>query len=211
MKRRNRYLRWTVELTHGLFPMLLVVYLVLLLVEAVFAGSISSYLNLDQLLIAVIVVGIIAILTAPHEAQKVKGGHLTRRGIFIIIGPGVIGAFIVWYKTKEIGWLSYVISVVSGVLIGLLSMLVWGGAGEEAEVRAKEEARKAWETADRTWEEAERKAWEAAARAWEEAERKARALREAEDIWGKAKEEVERLTKEQPRKEADEGKNSQGN
>jgi hypothetical protein len=175
MKRRNKYLRWAVELTHGLFPMLLVVYLVLLLVETVFAGSISPYLNLDHLLIAVIVVGIIAILTSSREAAEMKEGRLTKKGIFVIIGVGVLGAVVVWYKTKEIGWLSYVVSVVSGALIVLLSMLVWGGADEEAEVRAKEEARKAWE---------------AAARAWEEAER---------------------LAEEQARKEADEGKNSQGN
>jgi hypothetical protein len=195
-KHENKYVRWAVELTHGLFPMLLVVYLVLLLVEAVFAGSISPYLSLNYLLIAVIVVGIITILTSSREAAETKEGRLTKKGIFVIISAGVLGAVIIWYKTKEIGWLSYVISVVSGALIVLLSMLVWGGAGEEAEVGAKEEARKAWEAADR---------------AWEEAERKARVLKEAEETGGKAREEAERLAKEQPRKEADEGKNSQGN
>ncbi|GAG99025.1 unnamed protein product, partial [marine sediment metagenome] len=133
MKHRNKYLRWAVELTHGVFPMLLVVYLALLLVEAVFKGSASSYLNLNYLLIAIIVVGIIAIVTSSREAAKTKEGRLTKKGIFIIIGAGVLGAVIVWYKTKEIGWLSYVISVVSGVLIVLLSMLVWGGAEEEAD------------------------------------------------------------------------------
>jgi len=133
MKHRNKYLRWVVELTHGVFPMLLVVYLALLLVEAVFKGSASSYLNLNYLLIAIIVVGIIAMVTAPHEAQKVKGGYLTRRGIFIIISVGILAAVIIWYKTKEIGWLSYVISAVSGTLIVLLSMLVWGEAEEEAD------------------------------------------------------------------------------
>lgn len=131
--RKNKYLRWAVELTHGLFPMLLVVYLVLLLVETVFKGSISSYLNLNHLLIAVIVVGIIAILTSSREAAKIKEGHLIRKGIFIILGVGVLGAVIVWYKTMEIGWISYVISVVSGGLIVLLSILVWGGAGEKAD------------------------------------------------------------------------------
>lgn len=120
-------------MTHGLFPMLLIVYLVLLVVETMFKGSASSYLNLNYLLITVIGVGVIAIVTSSREAAKTKEGRLTKKGIFIIIGAGVLGAVIVWYKTKEIGWLSYVISVVSGVLIVLLSMLVWGGAEEEAD------------------------------------------------------------------------------
>lgn len=133
IKQRNKYLRQAVELTRELFPMLLVVYLALLLVELVFKGRVSSYLNLNYLLIAVIVVGIIAIVTAPPETQRVRESHLTRRDIFIIVGAGILGTASVWYKTNEIGWMSYVISVISGALIVLLSMLVWGGTAEEAD------------------------------------------------------------------------------
>lgn len=133
IKHGNKYLRWAVELTHGLFPMLLVVYLVLLLAETAFEGIVSSYLNLNHLLIAVIVIGVIAILTSSREAAKMKQGHLGRKGIFVAIGAGVLGAVIVWYKTKEIGWMSYVISVISCLLIVLLSILVWGGYGEKAD------------------------------------------------------------------------------
>lgn len=133
IKQRNKFLRWAIELNRQLFPMLLVVYLAPLLVEVVFKGRVSSYLNLNYLLIAVIVVGIIAILTSTPETQRVRQRHLTRRGIRIIIGAGILGATIVWYETKEIGWLSYIISVICGVLIALLSMLVWGGTAEEAD------------------------------------------------------------------------------
>ena len=50
-----------------------------------------------------------------------------------MICAGLTGAAIVWDKTKEIGWLSYVISVISGGLIVLLFMLVWREPDEEVE------------------------------------------------------------------------------
>jgi hypothetical protein len=122
-----------VDLVQALFPVLLITYLFLILLDTIFEGSVSSYLNLNHLLIAVIVVGVAAVVTAPGKAEGVKGERLTVKSIFIIICAGFGGAAIIWYKTQEIGWLSYVISVVGGGLIVLLSMLIWRGDEEESE------------------------------------------------------------------------------
>ena len=132
--KRSGVFRWILELVQALFPVLLTTYLFLILLETVFGGSVSSYINLNHLLIAVILAGVAAVLTAPPKAESAKGKRLTAKGIFMIICAGVAGAAIIWYKTQEIGWLSYVISAVSGGLIVLLSMLIWqgdeGGEGE---------------------------------------------------------------------------------
>ena len=113
------------DLIQVLFPILLVTYLLLILLETIFEGSVSSYLNLNHLLIAVIIVGVAAVLTVPRKVERVEGENLTAKTILVIICAGIGGAAIIWYKTKEIGWLSYVISAVSGGLIVLLSMFVW--------------------------------------------------------------------------------------
>lgn len=135
LRERNSFVRWILELVQDFFSILLITFLLLILLETVFEGSVSSHINLNHLLIIVIAVGVAAVLTMPHKAERVKGERLTTRGIFMIICVGVGGAAIIWYKTQEIGWLSYVISAVSGGLIVLLSMLIWRGdeEGEDEE------------------------------------------------------------------------------
>ncbi|MCK4964776.1 MAG: hypothetical protein KAS54_06830 [Dehalococcoidia bacterium] len=117
------------KLVQQLFVTLLVTYLLLLLVETIWEKSVSAYLNLNYWLIVLIVVGVVAVLTGPERREE-EGRRLGRRDIAIVICAGLTGAAIVWYKTKEIGWLSYVISVISGGLIVLLFMLVWREEGE---------------------------------------------------------------------------------
>ncbi len=134
LKERNRFLGWGLELVQVLFPMLLITFLLLILVDTIFKGSVSYYINLNYLLIILIVVGIAAVLTATNKVESAKGERLTAKSIFMIICAGIGGAAIIWYKTQEIGWLSYVISALSGGLIVLLSMLIWrGDEGEKNE------------------------------------------------------------------------------
>jgi len=134
IKEKNRFIRWGLKLVQDLFPVLLLTFLLLTLAETIFEGSINHYINLNQLLTIVIVVGVIALLTAPSKPKIIRRERLTAKGTFIIICAGLTGATVVWYKTQEIGWLAYVISAVSGGIIVLLSMLVWrGDEGEENE------------------------------------------------------------------------------
>jgi glucan phosphoethanolaminetransferase (alkaline phosphatase superfamily) len=113
-----------------IFPIFLVTYLLLLLLETLFEGSVSSYLNLNYMLIAVIFFGVIAILVSNNKNEAPKQGHsLTKTIITVCAGLG--GAFIIWYKTKEMGWLSYIISIVSGAIIVLISILNWGDDKED--------------------------------------------------------------------------------
>ena len=56
---------------------------------------------------------------ATKEKEKIKKWDY----VFVFV-LGIIGFAIIKYKTVELGWLSWVISVIAGVLIILLSMLV---------------------------------------------------------------------------------------
>jgi len=118
-------LRWCTDFVQILFPVLLATLLLLMLIEAVFEGSVSSYFNLNGLLIVVIIVGIIGLTVAPAEVENKQSKHLTTRNLLIMISAGIGSAVIIWYKTQEIGWLSYIIAVFGGGLIMFLHMLIW--------------------------------------------------------------------------------------
>ncbi len=93
----------------------------MLLIEQIWAGLVSTYLNLNILLVVVIVTGILDVFSehAPIIKEKIKPKD------YIFIGLlGIAGFLIIKFKTLELGWLSWVISLVAGVLIVLLSLLV---------------------------------------------------------------------------------------
>jgi len=126
----NRFFRAIVASIQQLFITLLVTYLILLLIETIFPGSVSRYLNLNYWLIAVIITGVITVLSR-QESEKPEEKSINTGNIITLVCIGLIGAALIWYKTREIGWLSYLISLVGGILIVLLSILIWQKDGEE--------------------------------------------------------------------------------
>ncbi|MDP2729989.1 MAG: hypothetical protein Q8O55_05860 [Dehalococcoidales bacterium] len=126
-----KYIAQVAAFIQGLFVGLLVTYLLLILIESLWVKSVSPYLSLNLLLIEVIITGVISVLTY-HDAKQAGGEHPDKKGIIFMITTGLVGAGIIWYKTQDIGWLSYVISIASGSLIVLLLAPIWrwDGAGE---------------------------------------------------------------------------------
>jgi len=108
------------ELVNHVFQTLLVAYLVLLLAEQIWTGSVLAYLNLNYFLIIVIIVGVLDVF-AEHEIKKQK---VRKKDYFFVIVLGVLGFIIIKYKTAELGWISWMISTIAGILIILLSTLV---------------------------------------------------------------------------------------
>jgi hypothetical protein len=111
-------------LLSNIFLFLLAVYLLLFLAETIWEESVSSVLNLNYLLIAVIAFGIPAVLTARKKGYKQVQKHIGVSDILIVICAGAAGAVIVWYKTKDIGWPSVIMSIISCALIVILSLLI---------------------------------------------------------------------------------------
>ena len=109
------------SLVNHLFQILLVTYLILLLVEQIWTGIVSVYLNLNYLLVIVIIAGILDVFSehSPKKKEVVK-----KRDYFFIIILGIAGFAIIKYKTSSLGWLSWIISIIAGILIILLSLLV---------------------------------------------------------------------------------------
>lgn len=109
------------SLVNHIFQTLLVTYLILLLIEQIWTGIISVYLNLNYLLVVVIILGISDVFSErlPKKEEKIK-----KKDYWFIALLGLAGFAIIKYKTDALGWLSWVISIIAGILIILLSILV---------------------------------------------------------------------------------------
>jgi hypothetical protein len=127
----NRFAKAAVELVQQVFVILLVTYLLLLLGDTIWEESVSGVLNLNYLLIAVVVIGIPAVLISRKkpagEVRKPVGG----KDILMVSCAAIAGAVIVWYKTRDIGWPSIIMSIISCILIALLSLLILKDGDEE--------------------------------------------------------------------------------
>ena len=109
------------EIISHIFQTLLITYLILLLVEQIWTSSVSTYLNINYLLIVVIIVGILDVFSE-HKKQEYKIPNWKDYSFIGILG--ILGFSIIKFKTIELGWLSWVISVIAGILIILLSLLI---------------------------------------------------------------------------------------
>ncbi len=101
------------------FQFLLIIYLVLLLVNEF---KKIEFVNLNYLMIIVIVFGILTILFPIEQVKekfKIKQFHY----IYIAL-LGITGTIIIYLKIKQLGIISYLISIIAGVLIIMLSYMV---------------------------------------------------------------------------------------
>ena len=108
------------ELISHLFQTLLVTYLILLLIEQIYTGFVSTYLNLNYLLILTIASGIADVFTKKEKTKQTT----TKKDYYLIYALGILGTIIIKFKTVELGYLSWIISIIAGMLIILLSHLI---------------------------------------------------------------------------------------
>jgi len=129
-------------LINYIFQTLLITYLILLLLEQIWSGFVSVYLNLNYLLIAVIIVGILDVFSQNPPVETYEKNKKTKLIDYIFIfALGILGFAIILFKTKDTLdlWLSILISVIAGILIILLSILV---ISEDDGIKEKESSHK---------------------------------------------------------------------
>lgn len=111
----------TALIINNFFQTILITYLVLLLLEQIWIGLVSTYLNLNYLLIIVILAGILDVFSEHKTPEK---QNITKKDYIFIIALGILGFAIIKFKTSQLGLLSWLISIIAGILIILLSILV---------------------------------------------------------------------------------------
>jgi hypothetical protein len=124
MLERNKIVMKFMEINHEFFSILLITYLLLFLAENIWTGSVSGALNINYLLTLLIISGAFSALTRKEE-EKVEKVLITKKDYMYIGALGIAGSLIIWYKIKDIGNLAYLISIVAGALIVLLSLLLF--------------------------------------------------------------------------------------
>jgi hypothetical protein len=105
------------------FQVLLVVFLLTLLVRELYPG-VTGWVNTNYFLILVIIFGIATVLTNDEDQDAREPTIITKRDYLFIGAASIAGTVIVWYKIQDIGKLAYLIAILSGALIFLLSILV---------------------------------------------------------------------------------------
>jgi peptidoglycan/LPS O-acetylase OafA/YrhL len=110
------------------FQVLLLAFLLLLLVNEFYK---VKFINMTLMLVIVVVFGILSILL-PAEPEK-KAVKRTIYDDILVYVIGIIGGVIVFLKTRELGWLSYVIAVVTFLLVVLLGSIIY----DESKGKAK--------------------------------------------------------------------------
>jgi len=119
---------WIVAaLAREIFFALLITLLLLLLVETIWNKSVSTYFNLDFIFIIVVVVGLLTLLHRPGVERR--KGELRFGGVYLAtaVCASLAGSAIIWYEIQEIGWASYLISVILGGASTLLPLLTARG------------------------------------------------------------------------------------
>jgi len=109
----------------GTFQIILFIFLITLLIHEFKPLYVEHYISLDYFLIIMIALGVLAILFKPEKSPEYEQpGELTKKDYIFIAIAGIVGAFIVWYRLMDIGWVSYLIGAMSGILIITLSILM---------------------------------------------------------------------------------------
>ena len=124
-----------------IFQIFLLTYLILLLAETVKTGFVSFFFNLNILLVVVLISGILSIIPLPHLKNK---NHKNSAKHFLMLAfeqwhkekkeewnwhfafvISVAGGLLVNFKTKELGNISLLVSLLACIIIFLLSYLVY--------------------------------------------------------------------------------------
>jgi len=107
------------------FQYTLIIYLILLLIEIIWEGSVYFFLNINNMLIFILISGIMTVIFQKNiienkkENEKIDIYYYT-----LILLLSIIGAIVANYKINLIGNISVIFSIIIGLFIFLLSILI---------------------------------------------------------------------------------------
>ena len=102
-----------------LFQITLIIYLTLLIINE----FVKLKYGLNTTLIIVLVFATLTIIYPTKEKKEKEKFGLKEKILIIILS--IVGSILVYLKTKDLGWLSYLISIITGLLIYLVGYLIY--------------------------------------------------------------------------------------
>ena len=113
------------QLLSNLFQASFIIYLISLLIEEFISGFVTRWIKVDYLLYLVLFLGGLTLLTVNDKYHSNK--RLIRINLphyFTLAGLAILSAGLIWYKLKDLGLISYAISILSGLIIFVISLLI---------------------------------------------------------------------------------------
>src|SRR3989338_7720492 len=116
------------ELIADIFKISLLSYLVFYLIEDFFPGFVSGFFSMNILLGIVAGSGVFTVVSQKEESKEGEGkeskNKIRARDIVFIVILSIIAGGLIYIKTKDLGKLGLVISIISGIIILLMSILL---------------------------------------------------------------------------------------
>lgn len=114
-----------------IFKISLLSYLLFYLIEDFFPGFVSSFFSMNILLGIVVGSGVFTVVSQEPASAKATAGEgrvernkIRVRDIVFIVILSIIAGGLIYLKTKDLGKLGLVISIISGIIILLMSILL---------------------------------------------------------------------------------------
>lgn len=105
-----------------IFNVSLLTYLFFFLIDDFINGFVSNFLDLKIILVITIVSGVLTILFESEDHDE-KGGFSKNKYYIASIFFGLLSALLIYIRIKDIGSVALVVSLVSGLMVVILSML----------------------------------------------------------------------------------------
>lgn len=110
-----------------IFMVSLITYVALYLIDSLMSAFVTKQFNMDIVLWIVIASGTFSMVLGPkrgeHE-QSHQSKMITWKAVVYVIGLGVIAGVVMYAKTKTLGRMGLLVSVVSALLVILLSFVL---------------------------------------------------------------------------------------
>ena len=104
------------------FQLIIFIFLITLLLQQFYPFEVNSRININWFMVAVIVIGTLSIIFPTKE--KKKHYKITLKDYIFVVVLGIIGWLIIFLKLNNLGWIGWIISILGGLIIIILSWLV---------------------------------------------------------------------------------------
>jgi len=121
---RDKFLLNTKNIVNEIFKVSIVFYFLFLLIETIDSGFIADYFDLTILVYTIIISGIISMIYKEELEEDNNLKYKISDWIVILI-LGVGSMFFIFFQIRDLGNLSYYISLLAGIIIILISFFLF--------------------------------------------------------------------------------------
>ncbi len=112
------------QISWNIFIFFLILYLFFAVAETAFPGFITNTLKFDFLLAIVVITGIINIFVPPRNEKNIENNKSRTKNYFQLSFLAIAGSLIIYYITKDFSDISWILTILSGLIIIALGFIL---------------------------------------------------------------------------------------